>query len=63
MGGDVGGIGGEGFDFVVFDEDDGVGPDFAAGVPEAAEFDGFYGFRGGIGLCKGNCGRKEQGKD
>src|SRR5260221_5552515 len=41
---DVGGIGGVGFDFVVLDEDDGVGPELAVGVPVMAEFAGFHGF-------------------
>ena len=63
VGRDVGGIGGDGFDFVVFDEDDGVGPEFAAGVPELAEFDGFHGFGGSGGLGGGNCGKKKQGED
>ena len=56
----VGGIGGDGFDFVVFDEDDGVGPELAAGVPELAEFDRFEGFGGSGGLSSGECGEEKQ---
>jgi len=57
---DVGGIGGDGFDFVVLDEDDGVGPELAAGVPELAEFDGFEGFGGSGGLRRGDGGEEKQ---
>ena len=51
----------DGFYFVVFDEDDGVGPEFAVGVPEVAEFDGFEGVGGG-GLGGGERGEEEEGK-
>jgi hypothetical protein len=59
---DVGGIGGDGFDFVVFDEDDGIGPELAAGVPELAEFDGFHGFRRGKRL-RNRSGGEEKDSD
>src|SRR6266481_1006429 len=58
----VGGIGGDGFDFVVFDEDDGVGPELAMGVPEFAEFDGFEGFGRGKRLRRGDCREDEKGE-
>jgi hypothetical protein len=58
----VGGIGGDGFDFVVFDEDDGVGPELAVSVPELAEFDGFHGFGRSGGLRERDC-REEKKRE
>jgi hypothetical protein len=58
-GGNVGGVGGDGFDLVVFNDDERVVPQLALGIPEFPEFDGLQRFRGWGSLRGGVAGQKK----